>query len=297
MAHFEALLPTNWKSQLDEWLHEDIPSFDYGGFVVGNKAERAEIVCKQSGVICGVYFLNHVFSALDCKITWEVSEGDAIDVSLFNGRRPVAYIDGPAYKILQGERVGLNLMARASGIATRARKARQIAEKAGWKGYVAGTRKTTPGFRLVEKYSLLVGGVDTHRHDLSSMVMLKDNHIQSVGNITEAVKKARSVAGFSLKIEVECQNQAEAEEALAAGAEIVMLDNHNPQELVAPSKALKEKFPHSLIEASGGITLETLEAYMLPTVDIISLGSLTQSVNHIDFSLNIGAKTTLAEKK
>lgn len=119
----------------------------------------------------------------------------------------MAIIKGPAYKILQAERVVLNLLARCSGIATLGYRLLQIQRRVRWQGYVAGTRKTTPGFRLVEKYGMLVGGVDTHRMDLSSMVMLKDNHIWSCGSIGEAVKSARSIAGFSLKIEVECRNE------------------------------------------------------------------------------------------
>src|SRR5690606_3488163 len=105
-------------------------------------------------------------------------------------------------------------------IATRARAARRVADEARWTGCVAGTRKTTPGFRLVEKYAMIVGGCDPHRMDLSSMVMLKDNHVWSRGSITEAVRAARALAGFSLKIEVECQNEGEALEAIAAGADI-----------------------------------------------------------------------------
>jgi len=188
-------------------------------------------------------------------------------------------------------------MARSSGIATRARKAREIAQEAGWKGRVAGTRKTTPGFRLIEKYSLLVGGADTHRYDLSSMVMLKDNHVSSVGSIKSAVQKAREACGFSLKIEVECQNKEEAEEAILAGADIVMLDNHTPDMLKPAARYLKEKYPHALIEASGGISPETLKSYLLPDVDVISMGSLIQSVNVIDFSLNIGEKVVNKTKK
>lgn len=178
-----ALLPPSWETKIDEWLKEDIPSMDYGGFVVGDKQERAEILCKANGVLCGVPFVNRIFDSLGCKIEWhfegklefhDVSnpriEGDFINVE--KGNVPVAHVTGPACRLLQGERVSLNLMARSSGIATRARAAKNLADNAGWKGKVAGTRKTTPGFRLVEKYSLIVGGADTHRNDLSSMTML-----------------------------------------------------------------------------------------------------------------------------
>uniref|UniRef100_A0A6B2LCS2 Nicotinate-nucleotide pyrophosphorylase [carboxylating] n=1 Tax=Arcella intermedia TaxID=1963864 RepID=A0A6B2LCS2_9EUKA len=278
-------MPPNWQHKIDEYLHEDVPSFDYGGFVVGDKVEKAEILCKARGVLCGVPFARRVFEYLGCRVEWLVEEGLWVDVS--KGNVVVARVEGPVRFLLLGERIALNILARASGIATVSRMAREIADKAQWKGRVAGTRKTTPGFRLVEKYSLLVGGVDSHRNDLSSMVMLKDNHIASAGSITGAVTKARSVAGFSIKIEVECQNQQEAEEALAAGAEIVMLDNFKPEALKATSQKLKEKFPHSILEASGGVTLDTLESYFSPHVDVISSSILHQGVKHIDFSLNV----------
>jgi len=285
--NYSYLLPPCWETKIDEYLHEDVPGFDYGGFVVGEKIEKAEILCKANGVICGIPFVTRIFQSLDCKIEWLVEEGTLIQLQENRKRIQVAYITGPVRKILLGERVGLNLLARASGIATVSRKARNIADSAGWKGKVAGTRKTTPGFRLVEKYALLVGGVDTHRYDLSSMIMLKDNHIASAGTITSAVKKARLVGGFSIKIEVECQNQTEAEEALSAGAEIVMLDNFAPEQLKEASKNLKQIYPYSLIEASGGVNLNTLSSYFSEHVDIISSSVLHQGVPHIDFSLNV----------
>jgi len=285
MSDYSYFLPPTWQTKIEEYLQEDMPSFDFGGFVVGEKQEKAEILLKANGVICGIPFVTKIFNYLNCTINWLVQEGSKISVN--SGKIPVAVIMGPARNILMGERTALNLMARASGIATMSRKAKEIADQAGWTGRVAGTRKTTPGFRLVEKYALLVGGVDTHRHDLSSMIMLKDNHIASAGSITDAVKRARSVGGFSLKIEVECQTQEEAEEALRAGAEIVMLDNFKAENLKIASKNIKQKFPHALIEASGGVTLATLSTYFSPSLDIISSSILHQGVPHIDFSLNI----------
>merc|ERR1711879_7095 len=122
---------------------------------------------------------------------------------------------------------------------------------------------------------MLVGGADTHRMDLSSMIMLKDNHIWSAGNITKAVHKAKSVGGFSIKIEVECGSKADAEEAIKAGADIVMLDNFKPEALHKASAELKKAYPHVLIEGSGGITESSIESYFSPHVDILSLGSMT----------------------
>lgn len=158
-----------------------------------------------------------------------------------------------------------------------------------WKGAIAGTRKVTPGsFRIVEKYGLIVGGCNTHRLDLSQMTMLKDNHIWSCGgNITRAVAHARSAAGFSQKIEVECQSLKEALEAAEAGADVVMLDNYSPDELKKEAKQLKERYPHVIVEASGGITHDTMDQYVCDSVDIISRGDLTQGYACLDYSLKI----------
>lgn len=199
-----------------------------------------------------------------------------------------ATVVGPACSLLQGERTALNLLARASGIATRARFIHNKALGAGWKGAIAGTRKTTPGFRLVEKYAILVGGLDQHRYDLSSMIMLKDNHVWSSGSITEAVKRAKGVGGFALKIEVECQSEEEADEAILAGADIVMLDNFTPDRIKPVAASLKGKYgPNIIIEASGGVQVDNVHEYFDPNVDVISMGLLTQGVPHIDFSLKI----------
>lgn len=163
---------------------------------------------------------------------------------------------------------------------------------------------------MVEKYGVLVGGLDTHRMDLSAMVMLKDNHIWSSGSITKAVENARSVCGFALKIEVECQSEEEADEAIEAGADIIMLDNFTGEGLKVAAKNIKERWAakgknHFLIESSGGITYETCATYFCEgnemndekellmyviDIDILSMSTITQGVPHIDFSLKINKK-------
>eukprot|EP00593_Proboscia_inermis_P002326 CAMPEP_0171293668 /NCGR_PEP_ID=MMETSP0816-20121228/1985_1 /TAXON_ID=420281 /ORGANISM="Proboscia inermis, Strain CCAP1064/1" /LENGTH=203 /DNA_ID=CAMNT_0011764775 /DNA_START=275 /DNA_END=886 /DNA_ORIENTATION=- len=199
----------------------------------------------------------------------------------------MATVTGEVNALLRGERTALNILSRCSGVATKCYEAVKVAKGLGWKGEVAGTRKTTPGFRMVEKYGLLVGGASTHRLDLSQMVMLKDNHIWSAGSITAAVKLARTAAGFSQKIEVECQNLEEAIEAAKAGADITMLDNFQPEQLKIDANKLKAQFPHVIVEASGGITIDTMGDYLCPDVDVVSQGSLTQGYSTIDFSLKI----------
>lgn len=279
---YSHLLSPHYRDLIRSWLKEDIPSFDYGGFVVGTTHREAVLLCKSPGVLCGLPFFSAVFDELGCAVEWLYAEGSYLQPVC-----EVARVSGPANKILQGERTALNALTRASGIATHARDLAKEAERLGWQGEVAGTRKTTPGFRMVEKYSLLVGGVSTHRYDLSQMVMLKDNHIWSSGSISLAVKKARQVAGFSIKIEVECRSVAEAKEAAAAGAEIVMLDNFEPSALDVASKRLKEEFPHLTIEASGGIRRATLAQFCLPSVDVVSLSTTTQGYSPVNFSLKL----------
>ena len=207
---------------------------------------------------------------------------------IVNGKVKLATVTGPVAHLLRGERTALNSISRCSGVASLSRRCADIAKNHGWKGEVAGTRKTTPGFRLVEKYGLLVGGASTHRLDLSQMVMLKDNHVWSCGgSIEAAVKKARGVSGFSQKIEVECQSLEEALTAAGAGADVVMLDNFEPDDLKRDAKLFKEKYPHVTVEASGGITIETMAEYFSEHVDVISQGKLTQGYDCVDYSLKI----------
>ncbi|KAJ2378922.1 nicotinate-nucleotide diphosphorylase (carboxylating) [Coemansia sp. RSA 2611] len=288
MSKHAALLPTTYARTIEAWLAEDIPAFDYGGYVVGDDVKVATLYCKSPGVLAGIPFFNEVFRQTGCSVEWSFEEG--VEIIPHEGKVVVAEVRGAARRILMGERLALNILARCSGVASRARRLRQLADNAGFAGVVAGTRKTTPGFRLVEKYGMQVGGADTHRMDLSSMVMLKDNHVWATGSITKAVAEARAVAGFSVKIEVECQSEADAIEAIEAGADIVMLDNFGPEQLRASALNIKANCPgyqHVLIEASGGITEETAADYMGPGIDIISFGTMTQGVPHVDFSLKI----------
>ena len=221
---------------------------------------------------------------------WHHNEGEWLDTAKAGGKIKVATVSGPTRKLLLGERVALNTLARCSGVATKSRNMLDLVRDAGYTGVLAGTRKTTPGFRLVEKYGMLVGGIDGHRHDLSSMIMLKDNHIWAKGSITNAVKAARAVGGFALKIEVECQSEAEADEAIEAGADVVMLDNFDGEGLKVTAKSLKERWKGKrqvLLESSGGLTDANVKEYINNNIDIISTSSVHQGVSHVDFSLKI----------
>ncbi|KAH6885349.1 Quinolinate phosphoribosyl transferase [Thelonectria olida] len=282
--------PPSWKTTVCAWLAEDTPSFDYGGFVVGDSPRVATLWGKSAGIIAGRPFFDEVFTQCGCTVEWHAEEGTQLDLGANSGKMRVATVRGPTRGILLGERVALNTLARCSGIATESRDLVTRVRAAGYKGILAGTRKTTPGFRLVEKYGMLVGGADAHRMDLSSMVMLKDNHVWSRGSITEAVKAAKSVAGFSMKIEVEVQSEAEADEAIEAGADVVMLDNFTGDGVKIAARSLKERWQgkrHFLLEVSGGLRADNVEPYVCHDVDIISTSSIHQGVPHVDFSLKI----------
>ncbi|KAK4688044.1 nicotinate-nucleotide pyrophosphorylase (carboxylating), partial [Tremellales sp. Uapishka_1] len=281
------ILPPSWKQDIPRWFAEDTPSFDWAGFVVGEEEQEAILWGKSGGVLAGVPFFEEIMRYVDCSVEWLLPEGSVVPA---HSKTKVAIVRGKARQLLLGERVALNTLARCSGIATVSRRFRDLARAEGWKGVVAGTRKTTPGFRLVEKYGMMIGGVDPHRHDLSSMVMLKDNHIWATGSITSAIQSVRRVAGFSLLVNVECQDFAEADEAIAAGANIVMLDNIVGEELHSAAKSLKDKWRGTrefLIETSGGIVEGSLTTRVGPDIDILSTSAVHQSCQHVDFSLKI----------
>ncbi|KAI5790717.1 Quinolinate phosphoribosyl transferase [Peziza echinospora] len=290
LAH---LLPPTYKTTIASWLHEDCPSFDYGGYVVGEATKTATLYAKSPGILAGVPFFTEVFAQLGCTVHWHYREGASLVPPPGTAKIAVATVTGPARNILLGERVALNTLARCSGIATHSNRILTLARAVGYTGLIAGTRKTTPGFRIVEKYGMLVGGVDAHRYDLSSMIMLKDNHIWAKGGITAAVKAAREVGGFAVKIEVEVASIEDAEEARAAGADVVMLDNFDGKGLKVAALGLKGKWAVDggrsgvLLECSGGLTEGNLEAYLSNDVDIYSTSSVHQSTHHVDFSLKI----------
>lgn len=225
LVDYSTLLPPHLDRTIQQWLEDDIPSFDVGGLVVGSKIQSAQLFLKSAPCIfAGKPFFERTFALLGCTVQWKENllEGMKFLSSKEDESSKVllATVTGPVHALLRGERTALNILSRCSGVATAAAQAVQVARDLGWMGHVSGTRKTTPGFRVVEKYGLLVGGAATHRLDLSQMVMLKDNHIWSTGSISNAVSLARKAAGFSQKIEVECQTLEEAVEAALAGADV-----------------------------------------------------------------------------
>ncbi|RAL06336.1 nicotinate-nucleotide diphosphorylase (carboxylating) [Aspergillus ibericus CBS 121593] len=309
------LLPGNYKRLITAWLEEDCPSFDYGGFVVGESEGEARLLGKSEGILAGVPFFDEVFSQLGCTVTWHIPETTPITPTPSNPTTHVATVRGPIRKILLGERVALNILARCSGIATKTSRLVTALRAHGWSGTLAGTRKTTPGFRVVEKYGILVGGADPHRHDLSAMTMLKDNHVWACANnraagdgsgvelakeggivaaIPRAVQAAKAVGGFATKVEVECRSLEEAGAAIEAGADVIMLDNFTPEGVREAARRLKEEWRGEgrafLIEVSGGLNEGNAALYACPDVDILSTSSIHQGTGIVDFSLKVSLR-------
>lgn len=163
VVDFSTLLPRNLDSVVEGWLQDDIPSFDVGGLVVGNEVKEAQLLMKSPGVFAGKPFVDKVFDMLGCSVQWKEDVATEGDYKHVTSKICIATVRGPVHQILRGERTALNTLSRCSGVATLSRDASECAKTLGWKGWVAGTRKTTPGFRVVEKYGLLVGGAATHR--------------------------------------------------------------------------------------------------------------------------------------
>ncbi|XP_045140798.1 nicotinate-nucleotide pyrophosphorylase [carboxylating] [Echinops telfairi] len=212
------LPPATLAGLADAWLREDCPSLNYAALVTGAASSQAALWAKSPGVLAGRPFFDAIFAQLNCQVSWSFPEGSKLVPVV-----KVAEVRGPAHCLLLGERVALNMLARCSGVASAAAAAVEIARGTGWAGHVAGTRKTTPGFRLVEKYGLLVGGAAPHRYDLGGLLMVKDNHIVAAGSVEKAIRGARRAASFTLKVEVECSSLREAVEAAQAGADLVLL--------------------------------------------------------------------------
>ena len=291
-----ALSPVAIDEMVRQWLMEDLPSFDVGGDVVGATVETANFLAKSPSVVAGYPFADAVMKHLGCTVTWRVPEGTFVGDASGRNRVLLGVAQGPANRLLQAERTCLEALTRAGACATYARQC-ALAAKAGygqWRGKVAATRKTTPGhMRLVEKYGAIVGGADPHRYNLSSMVMLKDNHIDVAGSITKAVHHARKICGFAVKIEGECRSEADAIEACAAGADVVMLDNFEPAAAKASGQRVKAAHPHVVVELSGGITAATVGQYAGDGVDVVSVGKITHGPPPVDISMKIAKRAKL----
>lgn len=244
-----------------------------------DRRTHATLVARQPGVIAGVPLAIEAFRQLDESVTVRVDAEDGTKVS---GATPVLFLTGKARSLLSAERVALNFMQRLSGIATLTRGYADAI--AGTKAKILDTRKTTPGWRRLEKYAVRAGGGTNHRMDLATCVLIKDNHLAAVdGDIALAVQRARELAPAGTKVEVECDRREQVEQALAAGADILMLDNMSLPDMRECVELVQGR---AIVEASGGVTRERVRAIADTGVDWISVGALTHSAPAMDLALD-----------
>jgi len=264
---------------IENALAEDIHTGDITTLAVVREghAARAILKAKEEMVLAGIDVAARVFRLLDERVVF--TPGFADGERLVPGDI-IAEIEGDAALLLQGERVALNLLQRMCGIATVT--ARYVEAVRGTKARVVDTRKTTPGLRILEKYAVRVGGGTNHRTGLYDGVLIKENHIAAAGGVTEAVRRAKSYIPHTIKVEVETETLPQVAEALAAGADIIMLDN---MDTAAMGEAVALIGGRALVEASGGVNLESIRGIAETGVDIISVGALTHSARAMDISM------------
>jgi len=282
MARNEVLVD----EKVREFLSEDIGFGDIttDSIIREDLQTEATVFCKEDAVVAGLEEASKVFTILGCTVKLLKEDGASVEVGT-----PVMQILGPGKAILKGERTALNILMRMSGIATATQKALAEARKVSQRVRVACTRKTAPGLSYFDKKAVELGGGDTHRFHLDDCVLIKDNHLKLVGSVKKAVKRAKERISFTKKVEVEAENLNQAMEAAEAGADIIMLDNMQPGEILRVLKELERKKLREkvLVEASGGITEENIKEYAKTGVDILSMGALTHSIRAIDVNLKV----------
>ncbi|HEX2780536.1 MAG TPA: carboxylating nicotinate-nucleotide diphosphorylase [Gemmatimonadaceae bacterium] len=247
--------------------------------VRSDRRTRATLVARQPGVVCGVMLAIEAFRQLDESVNVRVDAEDGLRVG---AAAPVLFLTGKARAILSAERVALNFMQHLSGIATLTRQ--YVDAIAGTRAKILDTRKTTPGWRRLEKYAVRAGGGTNHRMNLSSCVLIKDNHLAAVeGDVAVAIQRSREHAAPGVKVEVECDRIEQVERALAAGADIIMLDNMSIDDMRACVNLVGGR---AKIEASGGVTRDRVRGIAETGVDWISVGALTHSAPALDLALD-----------
>jgi nicotinate-nucleotide pyrophosphorylase (carboxylating) len=260
-----------------EALSEDIGTGDItAALIPENEMATATVICREAAVLCGMAWFNSVFAELDTGITvnWTTKDGDAIRAGQI-----LCTLHGPAARILTGERTALNFLQTLSGTATLARRYADAVNGLAVK--VLDTRKTIPGLRQAQKYAVRVGGCHNHRMGLYDGILIKENHIASAGSIERAIHAARE-ASPGLPVEVEVENESQITEALAAGADILLLDNFTTAALF---EAVRLVDGRARTEASGGVTLENIRDVAQTGVDFISIGALTKNLHSVDLSM------------
>lgn len=262
-------------------LEEDIGPGDVttDTLIEPDRVERATIVAKESFVLAGLELAQEVFRSLDSAMSFDTRSHDGDSVESGD---EILKVTGKLHALLTGERTALNFLQRLSGIATFTRKFVDRTRGAGVR--ITDTRKTTPGWRKLEKYAVRMGGARNHRFGLYDGILIKDNHIKACGGITEAVERVRKNQGQFLRIEVEVTDLKEVEEALKSGVDIIMLDN---MDMNGIKKSIGLIGDRALVEVSGGVGLDSVAELAATGVDIISIGALTHSARAVDMSMRV----------
>jgi len=277
--HFQDALAEDIRNCAARLLAEDIGPVDITAQLIPEKHQaRARVISREPAVLCGVAWVDELFRRLDPRValTWHAADGDRLAPD-----QPFLELEGPARSLLTGERAALNLLQTLSATATRTRHYVDLLEGSGVK--LLDTRKTLPGLRVAQKYAVSCGGGTNHRIGLYDAFLIKENHISACGGIAAAVKEARSIAK-DLTVEVEVETFDELDQALAAGADVIMLDNFS---LAQMREAVSRVAGRATVEASGNVDDSTLKAIAETGVDCISSGALTKDVKAIDLSMRV----------
>jgi nicotinate-nucleotide pyrophosphorylase (carboxylating) len=271
---------------LEGFLDEDVGHGDITtqALVDPDQGAVGNVVCKQRAIIAGIAESIRLLKLVDCNGKSKFEDGQEVRPGTI-----VLEVKGPGGGLLKVERTLLNLLSHMSGVATTTAELVAIVKKNGSSARIACTRKTLPGLRYFEKRAVELGGGDTHRLRLDDAVLIKDNHLELTGSIKDAVRKAKAKVSFTKKVEVEVTSSEQAVEAARAGADIILLDNMTPRQVkksldLLESKKIRDRV---LVEVSGGITRESLASYAMKGVDIISVGSITNSAKAIDMNLEL----------
>ena len=277
MPALDAQLQADMQRLVSTALAEDIGSGDItAALIPAERQERARVISREAAIICGSAWFTEVFRQLDenIRVEWQVSDGDSVSPG-----QTLCTLQGNARSLLTGERTALNLLQTLSGTATRAHA--YASAIAGTGAKVLDTRKTLPGLRLAQKYAVRCGGGHNHRIGLYDAFLIKENHILAAGSISAAVQQARQLKP-GLEVEVEVENFEELEQAIAAGAEKLLLDNMSLEQM---REAVARSAGRATLEASGGVTLESIRAIAETGVDYISSGDITKDLRAVDLSM------------
>lgn len=271
-------------TEIERFLQEDISNGDVTSdlFIDSNSISNAQILSREPGILSGRKELTQIFDHFKIKSDWLFQDG-----GYFDSNTEIVKLNGLSKSLLLSERVSLNLLGHMSGIATSTNHAVTITKKISPNTNISATRKTLPGLRKYEKYSVIVGGGLPHRYDLNEMILIKDNHYKLITNLKESINAARDKIDSNKKIELEVDSLESALNAVDLDVDIILLDNMTPEDISKFISKIKSISKPPLTEASGGINLSNLESYASTQVDIISMGMLTHSSKSIDFSLQI----------